>query len=208
MMTNEVAIHCRCGEMAGRAIGLSGSNGNRLVCYCRDCQSFARYLGHADDILDANGGTDIYQTSPGRLQIDHGLERLACVRLTENGVIRWYADCCRTPVGNTLANLRVPFVGLIHRFVDPGDASFDELWGPVGARVFARHAIGDRAGLDEAISSQGSAPGAIWAFFKLLVRARLSGTHRSSPFVTEDGARRAEPMLIDPAERARLGTRD
>lgn len=187
---------------------MSGSTGNRLVCYCSDCQAFARYLGHADDILDANGGTDIFQTSPGRLRIEQGLERLACVRLTENGVIRWYADCCRTPVGNTLANLRIPFVGLIHSLIDPGNASLDEVWGPVRFRVFARDAVGDRTALDDRKPSDGSAPGAIWPFLKLLAHARLSGSHRPSPFVNEHGMRRVEPTVLDPTERAHLGPID
>jgi len=183
---------------------MSSLNGHRLVCYCSDCQAFARYLGRADEVLDAHGGTDIYQTSPGRLRIEQGLERLACVRLTENGVLRWYADCCRTPVGNTLADLRIPFVGLIHRFVVPGNASLDELWGPVRSRVFVRDAIGDRTALDGTNTSEGTPPGAIWSFLKLLVGARLSGTHRPSPFVNEDGSRRVEPAVLDPTERARL----
>ena len=203
-MVKEVTIRCLCGELAGRAIDISGSSGHRVVCYCRDCQAFARYLERVDVILNANGGTDIYQTSPGRLRIEQGLERLACVRLSKNGLIRWYADCCRTPVGNTIANSRLPFVGLVHTFVAPGEASLDEVLGPVRSRMFTRYAVGDSTTLDASNASNGPAPSAIWGLIKVLVRARLSGTQRPSPFVNEDGARRMEPTVLDPAERARL----
>ena len=91
VMKTDVQIGCTCGQFRGVARAISGSAGNRLICYCDDCQSFAEYLGRAADILDAHGGTDIFQMSPAHLQIFDGLESLTCVRLTPNGLLRWYA---------------------------------------------------------------------------------------------------------------------
>ena len=37
--------------------GVSAERGNRLVCYCDDCQSFPIFLGQAERTLDPHGGT-------------------------------------------------------------------------------------------------------------------------------------------------------
>src|SRR5580693_8835680 len=105
-------LQCRCGTLRGF---VSPSHGvNRCVCYCRDCQAFAHFLGRADEILDASGGTDVIQTRAANVVFTEGREALACMRLTPNGMLRWYSTCCKTPVGNTTANSKVSFVGLVH----------------------------------------------------------------------------------------------
>lgn len=38
-------------------------------------------------------------------------ENLACLRLTDKGLLRWYSTCCQTPIGNTSANWKISFVG-------------------------------------------------------------------------------------------------
>lgn len=113
-MPNDIAIRCSCGTLEGVARDLSPSVGNRVVCYCKDCQAFARYLGRGAEVLDDAGGTDIFQTSPARVSFARGADRLACVRLTRKGPLRWYARCCDTAIGNTAAGPGVPFVGLVH----------------------------------------------------------------------------------------------
>jgi hypothetical protein len=47
--------------MGGIVSDVSPSSGFRFVCYCKDCQAFARLLDSAD-ALDAAGGTDIFHT--------------------------------------------------------------------------------------------------------------------------------------------------
>ena len=64
----DVPIRCGCGALRGMLRSVTPSSGNRCVCYCDDCQSFAYYLGRADTILDARGGTDIFQTASGRIE--------------------------------------------------------------------------------------------------------------------------------------------
>jgi hypothetical protein len=102
--------------MRGVAREVSPSAGFRIVCYCKDCQAFARFLGRPD-VLDAAGGTDIFQMATGRVTLTAGTEALRCLRLSHKGVFRWYADCCRTPIANT-AGPGFPVVGLVHAFMD------------------------------------------------------------------------------------------
>ena len=33
-------------------------------------------------------------------------------------MIRWYAGCCKTPIGNTLENHKISFVGLLHNCLE------------------------------------------------------------------------------------------
>jgi hypothetical protein len=103
--------------MRGVASDVSPSTGLRFVCYCKDCQAFARFLERAEDVLDPAGGTDIFQMPPARIQLTAGTDALRCLRLSDN-VLRWYTDCCRTPIANTAAGPRFPLAGVIHSFMD------------------------------------------------------------------------------------------
>jgi len=124
-----IPLACRCGDMAGSAADITPTSGNRIVCCCTDCQAFAAWLGPDAGALDAFGGTDIYQAPASSIAIDRGQDRLRSMRLSEKGLIRWYAGCCNTPIGNTV-NARLPFVGLIHTFIDLDDR--DAVPGPSG----------------------------------------------------------------------------
>jgi hypothetical protein len=77
---------------------VSPSAGFRFVCYCTDCQAFARFLGRPD-VLDAAGGTDIFQMPPAHLKLPAGTDALRCLCLSAK-VLRWYTDlraiCHRT----------------------------------------------------------------------------------------------------------------
>ena len=52
-MKVDVPIRCSCGALQGYARGISRKSGRRMACYCDDCQSFAHFLGRADEVLDA-----------------------------------------------------------------------------------------------------------------------------------------------------------
>ena len=69
---------------------------------------FAHFLERAEDVLDGYGGTEVLQLSQGRLRLERGSDRLACLRLTPRGLLRWYAGCCDTPIGNVPAQRRLP----------------------------------------------------------------------------------------------------
>ncbi len=215
-MPTDLPIRCSCGALRGTARGVSGKRGNRLVCYCDDCQSFAYFLGGlggTSETLDAHGGTDIFQMSPAHLEFEKGVEHLACVRLRPGGLVRWYAACCKTPIGNTLASRQVPFVGLIESCTDheSDGRSRDEVLGPVRARVNARFARstpeGDRAQLD----AYDRAPASLLLRFgRILLMARLRGDHARSPFFhPQTGELRATPRVLTQDELREVeATRD
>jgi hypothetical protein len=128
--------------MRGVASGVSPSSGFRFVCYCKDCQLFARFLQRAD-VLDPAGGTDIFHMPPRRVNLTAGTDALRCLRLS-NKVLRWYTDCCRTPIANTAAGPGFPVIGVVHSFMDHEAAgrSRDEVLGPPLCRIYERSAAG------------------------------------------------------------------
>ena len=137
----DIPMRCRCGHVRGVARAVSPSAGFRFVCYCKNCQAFARFL-ERPDILDAGGGTDIFQLPPGQVTFTAGLDALRCVRLSGK-VLRWFAECCRTPIANTAADPRFPVVALIHSIMDcAADRSRDALFGPPLCRIYEHSAIG------------------------------------------------------------------
>ena len=64
----DIPLCCRCGHVRGIVSEFLPARAFRLVCYCKDCQAFARFLDRAD-VLDAAGGTDIVQMPPGRVDL-------------------------------------------------------------------------------------------------------------------------------------------
>jgi hypothetical protein len=140
-MPLDLPLRCRCGHVRGAASDVSPSTGFRFVCYCRDCQAFARFLNRAD-VLGPAGGTDIFQMPPGRVKLTAGTDGIRCLRLS-NKVLRWYTDCCRTPIGNTAAGPRFPVIALAHSFMDHEDGrSRDEALGPPLCRIYEHSAVG------------------------------------------------------------------
>ncbi len=209
----DLPVKCSCGALRGRLREVSSESGNRCICYCDDCQLFAHFLWRAEEILDGNGGTDIFQMSSGRLELDAGRERLVCIRLSASGMFRWYAACCNTAIGNTPGSNRVPFVGLIHSCVDHAaeGRSRDEALGPVRMRGFARFATGDRSKLE----ADDGPPLAMEArVIEILRRALEQGEEKLSPFFYADKDEPSVvPRILTPAElqateraRAELGS--
>jgi len=72
-----------------------------------------------------------------------GFEALRCLRPSSK-VLRWYADCCRTPIANTAADPRFPVVALIHSIMDcaADELSRNALLGPPLCRIDEHSAIG------------------------------------------------------------------
>ena len=175
------------------------SRGLRFVCYCEDCQAFARFLERPDVVSQA-GGTDIFQMPPRRLTLTAGAEALRCVRLSERGVLRWYSDCCRTPIANT-AGARFPLLAVIHSFMDhaAGGRSRDEVLGPPRCRIFERSAVGPLPS---------TAPPPTLAVFarrgSMMLAWWVRGLARPSPFFDDAGSPRAPPRVLTKGERARL----
>jgi hypothetical protein len=145
-MSQDVELGCRCGEVHGWVRGVSPSRVNRAVCYCDDCQAFLHYLGRAE-LLDARGGTDIVQVAPSAVTFDRGIERIVGLRLSPRGLHRWYASCCKTPLGNTRTPA-LPFVGFAPEvFRGTADAQQrDQVFGRVRGSVFGQYATAAPAG--------------------------------------------------------------
>jgi hypothetical protein len=187
-------LQCRCGTLKGYVD--TAKPVNRAVCYCKDCQAFAHYLGRPSEILDSNGGTDVIQTVPAKVTFTQGREALACMRLKEKGLVRWYANCCNTPIGNTAANYRVSFVGLIHNCLESPPVSLNDSFGPVRMWSFTKSA---KTKVDA--SSIGMVPG-ILRLIAMVLRARLDGAYKRTPFfLVETGVPIVAPKILTNRER-------
>lgn len=209
-MAGDLEIRCTCGSLRGVAHAVSRRDGNRVVCYCNDCQAFAHFLGRAGEVLDTHGGTDIFQMSPAHLEFTDGADELCCMRLTPRGIYRWYTDCCHTPIGTTLPTHRVAFVGLTHSCVEGGHGqdSLDLAVGPPRGRVFGQYAKGDTQGVD---NLHPRAPLAMMLrVASLLLKWRVRGDHKRSPFFdATTGKPASPPRVLTPAELGKvLNARD
>ncbi len=201
----EVPLRCQCGRVRGIANGISPSTGFRVVCYCKDCQVFARFLGRAD-VLDDAGGTDIFQMPVGRIKITTGRDAVGCLRLSKQGVYRWHTDCCRTPIGNTMGP-HVPMIGVIHSFMDheAGGHSRDVALGPPLCRIFERSALGP-------LPLTAPPPPKFSVFLRRISKLLVWSVHglaRPNPFFDKHtGAPYTIPHVLTSQERAALETPD
>jgi len=169
-----------------------------VVCYCNDCRAFAHALGRPD-ILDKFGGSELFVTTPSNLRLSSGLERLRCLRLSEQGMLRWHWDCCNTPLANTTARPGVPFVSIHRAFVDLHDT---DALGPM-KRVQARFAIGSPPPGEEPSQSLAT----IAKVMSFLLIGRLRGAHRPNPLFM-DGEPAVTPYVLSPSERDALRERE
>ena len=143
-MPSDLSFACDCGTVTG-TLRVTSGEGDHVVCHCTDCQDLTHHLGHAERLLDAHGGTALYQTRCAHMRLDAGRERLACLHLTDAPTLRWYAACCRTPLFNTYANGKLPFITILTAACDPGRR--DQAFGPLRGHLFTQDAIGDASQL-------------------------------------------------------------
>jgi len=200
-MPSNLALRCRCGRVRGVARDISPSAGFRFICYCKDCQAFAHFL-ERPDVLDQAGGTDIFQMPPSLVKLTDGTDALRCLRLSDKA-LRWYTDCCRTPIANTAPGPRFPIAGMIHSFMDheSDGRSRDEVLGAPLCRIFERSASGALPPNAPPPPSMGIFAGRI----SRLLRWWLQGLARPTPFFDErTNAPRATPRVLTPSERAAI----
>jgi hypothetical protein len=183
------SIRCHCGKLKGK---LNHNQAvNRCVCYCADCQAFARFLKREHEILDEMGGTSIIQTLPANVSFTEGVEHLSCMRLTANGMLRWYAACCNSPVGNTLPTPNLSFIGLLHTCLDSDQTPLDEAFGSIRMYVNTQSAIGEKKP-----KSTGVLPGTL-RLLGMMLRARLDGSYKQMPFFSmESGTPIVVPKVL------------
>jgi len=173
-MNAPVSIRCHCGEFEAELAPTAFTRHNHIACYCRDCQAFTHALGHAERILDDHGGSEIVQVAAGDVSITKGANYLACLRLTEGGLHRFYARCCNTPLGNSLG-VRLPFIGLLGACLTPTEA-IPPAFGPIDVVVFTNSATGDDKPAPRRLIA------GILGFLWLGLGARLRGDGKRHPF--------------------------
>ena len=168
----DVEVSCKCGNVRGVIRDAAPSNANRVICYCDDCQAFAHHIGRAD-LLDEHGGSDIVQFAPAALSFDRGAENIAGVRLGPKGLYRYYASCCKTPLGNTMTP-SIPFIGIVHEALR---APLDEAFGPVRARLLPQFAKGTPPSSGQSVNLPFMA-----RTLRLILGWKLRGRARPHPF--------------------------
>jgi len=187
-------LQCQCGTLKGFVSHPPGAS--RGVCYCNDCQAYAHFLGKAGDILDELGGTDVVATLPKYVTFTQGLESLACMSLTRNGMLRWYASCCNTPIGNTPRNFKVAHVGLIHACLRDPSKTLEASFGPVRMRVNTKSAKGKPRSMPISMIAS------LLRFASSMLRARLDGSYKITPFFDPDrGTPVISPKVLTNTER-------
>ncbi|MFL6798565.1 MAG: DUF6151 family protein [Xanthobacteraceae bacterium] len=197
-MSTEIELRCRCGEVRGTLADASPQSVNRVVCYCQDCQAFAHQLGRAD-LLDAHAGSDIVQVAPAALRFTQGQHRIMGLRLTPNGLFRWYASCCNTPLGN-MRSPALPFIGIVAQGFAQGGPRADDVLGKPSGGIFGQCAVG------------GTPPGTKGLKLSIVLRAmrmvlgwRLRGRGWPHPFFDRTTRAPMYPVtVLLPAQRERL----
>jgi hypothetical protein len=190
-------LRCQCGTLRGQVS--QPEKATRIVCYCKDCQAFARFLGKPDVILDELGGSDILAVHPQTVTFTEGQQALACMSLSPSGMLRWYASCCNTPIGNTSRDPRMAYVGLSHSCLEKPGSSISDVFGPVRMRAMTKGAKGpvEASALASARTIAGIAVS--------VIAARLSGSYKRTPFFdVANGTPVAAPRVLTPQERERL----
>lgn len=187
-------LKCNCGAVQGKV--LKGAPSNRVRCFCNDCQAFGRFFGPAAQVLDAHGGTEIVQVCQSRVHFDHGFEHLASIRLTNRGMIRWYAQCCHTPIGNTMSDPKMSFIGLIHTVLDV--AALEKDFGDSIALLNTKTAFGDPK------PQQRGLFGVIFRFARLVLVSRIMGYYKRSQLYTSEGSPVVPPSTLTAIELQRL----
>ncbi len=199
-MSRDVELQCRCGKIHGWLRDAAPATVNRVVCYCDDCQAFLHHLGRAE-LLDEHGGSDIVQVAPSMLSFERGIELITAVQLRPKGLYRWYASCCKTPLGNTVSP-RLPFIGIATELFQqaPNTRPCDEVFGAPRGRIFGKYAIGSPP------------PGSVKPNVRLFARAllkmlgwKLHGKTWPHPFFDRASGNPKHPVtVLSTAERDAL----
>ncbi len=188
-------LSCRCGQVQGECN--PARSYTRVTCYCADCRAFARWLG-GDGLLDAAGGSDIVAMAPDGLRFTQGLEQLACMSLGPRGLLRWYARCCRTPLGNVPRNPKLYYLGLPVPVIAEAEAAVTARFGAQGHTIISP---------ESATAAVNPTRGALLAgtlrIVSKLASARLRGRRNTLLFAV-DGQPIHEPQVLTLEQRRGL----
>lgn len=195
----DIAVSCSCGKVRGTIRDVTPRSCNHVVCLCDDCQAYIGFLGNAG-ILDANGGTEIVQVGHNQVNINEGREHVACIRLSDKGMFRWYASCCNTPLANTLGPKSV-FAGVVSACLrtPANGARIEHVIGPIKERVQGKFGKGE---LPPDTRQTVSASMILWTA-RNLARWWWKGANNPSTFFT-DGRPCVPPRVLGAEERKAL----
>jgi len=138
-------IQCRCGSLRG--LLSQPQRAFHGICYCKDCRAYAKHLGVMSRTHDAQGGAEFVATQAKYVSFSEGTQHLACLSLSEKGLLRWYAKCCTTPIGGTPRNWKAPYVGLVHTCLKSDPVAFERTFPQLQMRVNTGSAIKTPPGL-------------------------------------------------------------
>ena len=170
----------------------------RAVCYCKDCQAYARFLC-TEGIVDQDGGTEVVASLPKHVHFTAGLEVLACVSLSERGLLRWYASCCNTPIGNTPRDPKLPYVGMVHSCLEGNSPSLESSFGRL------RIAVNTKSARNKVRSAPIASTVGLLIPMMSMIGARLSGAYTNNPFfVPGSHTPIRQPRVLSAAEREQV----
>jgi Family of unknown function (DUF6151) len=116
--------------------------------------------------------------------------------LSPKGLLRWYAACCRTPIGNTPRDRKTPYVGLIRTCLP----NLDESFGPLKIAIKTGSATGEVQATPVATFL------GILKITRKVIGARLRGKDKVNPFFAPDSGEPIKaPQVLTFAERKSLG---
>lgn len=189
-------FQCRCGTLSGHLS--QPQRALRGVCYCKDCRAYAHHLGVETWTHDALGGAEFVAAQAQNVSFTSGIECLACLSLTDNGLLRWYANCCNTPICNTARNWKVPYVGLIGACLKTEPFAFERSFPRVQMRVNTSSAM--QAPPPMRLSTVVSLAG----FMPRVMLSSINGAYRQTPFFDQGGGAPVVPVkVLSDTDRAR-----
>lgn len=125
-----LSMQCTCGAFKARLE--RPRNTLRVVCYCRDCQSYSHYLTpYAPQTLDQHGGTEAIALAPEHLQLEQGAEQLRCMSLSAQGAYRWYTHCCGSAIAVTPRQAKLAHVSIAASALRDAGVDVDAAFGPL-----------------------------------------------------------------------------
>lgn len=125
-----VPMQCSCGAFKARLKRPRSTL--RVVCYCRDCQSYSHYLTtYAPQALDRQGGTEVIAVAPEHLKLEQGVEQLRCMSLSARGTYRWYTHCCGSAVAVIPRQARLAHVSIAASALRDAGVDVEAAFGPL-----------------------------------------------------------------------------
>ncbi|XPF95264.1 DUF6151 family protein [Colwellia sp. RE-S-Sl-9] len=123
------------------------------------------------------------------MTLDH-IIRLIGIRLIPKGMYRWYTKCCNTPIGNSMG-AGVPFIGIIHSFMDNASTRDEELGknrGHIQIKFAKKEVPTDLKGSSFKIILRSLSKLVVW---------KIKGLNKPSVFFDDNGKPIVEPNILN-----------